>query len=60
LFSIVSWWERYSKDTLKRLAQFDKLRTDTYQYCLNGNAEMIDILTALTEKHPSFAELAKK
>jgi len=35
LFTIVSWWERYSTDTVKRLAQFDKLRTDTQQISLN-------------------------
>jgi hypothetical protein len=26
LFSILKWWETYSKDTVKRLAQYDKLR----------------------------------
>ena len=31
LFSILSWWERYSEDTILRLADFDKLRTDTFQ-----------------------------
>ena len=35
LFTIVSWWERYSTDMVKRLAQFDKLRTDTQQISLN-------------------------
>ena len=34
LFTIVSWWERYATDTVKRLAEFDKLRTDTAQICL--------------------------
>jgi len=24
------WWETYSKDTIKRLDEFDKLRTDTF------------------------------
>jgi hypothetical protein len=38
LFSILKWWETYSKDTVKRLAQFDKLRTDTFQHCLAGDS----------------------
>ncbi len=60
LFTIVSWWERYAKDTIKRLAQFDKLRTDTNQTCLNGNSENIDIFSALEKQNHEFAELAKK
>lgn len=38
LFSIFSWWERYSKDTVERLYEFYKLRTDTLQTCLLGDA----------------------
>lgn len=60
LFTIVSWWERYSNDTVKRLAQFDKLRTDTEQICLNGNSETIDIFSELEKKNKSLAELAEK
>ena len=35
LFSILKWWESYSKDTIKRLVYFDKLRTNTQRACLN-------------------------
>lgn len=35
LFTIVGWWERYANDTVKRLAEFERLRTDTEQICLN-------------------------
>lgn len=59
LFSMFSWWDRYCKDTIQRFAQFSKLRTNTFQYCLNGNSETIDILANLEEKYPSFCELAK-
>jgi hypothetical protein len=59
LFSIVSWWERYSKDTLKRLIEYNRLKTNTLQYCLNGNAENIDIAEILQEKNPALAELVK-
>jgi hypothetical protein len=43
LFSISSWWKRYSEDTIKRLAQFEKLRTNTFQKCLSGDSRIIDI-----------------
>ncbi|MDQ3635596.1 MAG: site-specific DNA-methyltransferase [Acidobacteriota bacterium] len=59
LFTIVSWWERYANDTIKRLAQFDKLRTETNQICLNGNSENFDIFSALQNKNPDFAKLAE-
>ncbi len=60
LFSIVSWWERYCKDTIQRFSEFSKLRTNTFQYCLNGNSETIDIFGELEKKYPAFYELAKK
>lgn len=57
LFSIFSWWERYCKDTIKRLYEFDRLRTNTYQYCLKGDARKFDILSSLNQKSPDFAKL---
>ncbi len=58
LFSIVSWFERYSKDTIQRYGEFAKLRTNTMQLSLNGNSENVDIFAELAEKAPSFYELA--
>lgn len=60
LFTIVSWWERYAADTIKRLAEFDKLRTDTFQICLNGDSTATDIFAELKKRNQPFAELAKK
>ncbi|MCW5959364.1 MAG: site-specific DNA-methyltransferase [Pyrinomonadaceae bacterium] len=60
LFSIVTWWERYCKDTFGRLKYFSKLKTDTNQICLNGNSESINIFGELKKKNKPFAELAKK
>ena len=60
LFSILSWWERYSKDTVKRLEIFDELRTDTHQVCLAGDSKTIDIIEVLKKKNPTFAELVQK
>lgn len=54
LFSILSWWERYSKDTLKRLAEFNSLRTDTYQHCFTGDSRTMDIFSAATKFNKEF------
>ncbi len=60
LFSIFKWWNIYTNDTLKRLAHFDKLRTNTFQVCLTGDSRTIDIFKELEKKNPAFAELATK
>jgi len=60
LFSILKWWETYSKDTIKRLAQFDALRTQTFQICMTGDSRTIDIFAELKKENPVFAELAQK
>jgi hypothetical protein len=60
LFSILKWWLTYTKDTVKRLVQFDKLRTNTFQICLTGDSRTIDIFQDLEKKNPEFAELAQK
>ena len=60
LFSILKWWETYTKDTIKRLSEFCKLRTETFQYCLTGDSQNIDIITQIEERNPAFAALIKK
>ena len=57
IFSIKGWWERYTIDTLNRLSQFDRLRTETFQICLTGDSRTIDILGEIKKKKPQFAEL---
>ncbi|MBA3066299.1 site-specific DNA-methyltransferase [bacterium] len=60
IFSILGWWVRYSQDTVDRLRQFSKLRTDTYQICLTGNAKTIDIFSNVKQKKPSLYRLIQK
>lgn len=60
IFSISSWWERYSKDTLKRLLQFQELKTDTFQMCLTGDSRNINVFSELDKKYPEFGALARK
>lgn len=59
LFSISSWWERYVKDTIKRIEQFSMLRTNTLQTCLVGDSRKINIIDKLETKSPGLSYLAK-
>lgn len=44
IFTIINWWDRYVKDTLKRLVQFNYLRTDTFQKCIVGDSRNVNII----------------
>jgi len=59
LFSILKWWETYSLDTIKRLGEFDKLRTETKQVCLVGDSREIDLIKELNKVDKKFASLVK-
>ena len=60
LFSIFSWWERYSTDTINRLKQFEKLRTDTSQVCITGDSRSINIFEELKKVNTPFYRLVKE
>ncbi|MDO8734576.1 MAG: DNA methyltransferase [Elusimicrobiota bacterium] len=60
LFSILGWWERYSEDTIARLGTFDKIRTDTFQKCLTGDARTINIISKFKRQGNKFDILLKK
>jgi len=60
LFSIQSWWERYSKDTLKRLKEFDLLRTDTFQHCFTADSKTIDLFEYAEKQDATFAKKLKQ
>lgn len=55
IFSIMGWWKRYTADTIKRLKQFDDLRTETLQFCLSGDSRVIDIYNKIKNRHPKLA-----
>ncbi|KPK99355.1 MAG: restriction endonuclease subunit M, partial [candidate division Zixibacteria bacterium SM23_73_3] len=57
IFSVKGWWQRYTIDTLNRLREFDRLRTETFQICLTGDGRTIDIYEEIKKKNPDFAEL---
>ncbi|MEO8233696.1 MAG: DNA methyltransferase [Ignavibacteriota bacterium] len=59
LFSIQSWWERYSKDTIKRVKEFNSLRTSTSQHCFTGDSQTIDLFESAEKWNKNFAEKLK-
>lgn len=60
LFSILKWWNTYSKDTITRLKQFDKIRTDTTQICLTGNSATLDLEKAIFSIGGDLADTYRK
>ena len=60
LFSILSWWKRYSEDTIQRLRAFETLRTDTFQKCLTGDARTINIFSKFRRSRNQFDVLLNK
>jgi len=56
IFSINKWWEFYTADTLQRLKEFDKLRTNTFQICLTADSKTIDIYEEIKNVNSDFAE----
>jgi len=57
LFSIIKWWKTYSKDTVSRLLQFGKLRTNTFQLCLTGDSRNMNIFEQVKKENAEFGEL---
>ncbi|MEL3903677.1 MAG: DNA methyltransferase [Treponemataceae bacterium] len=60
LFSISKWWNTYSKDTIKRLLEFAKIKTNTYQCCITGDSATIDLPRAVKQINSNFYTLLIK
>lgn len=56
LFSILKWWTSYSKDTITRLGEFEKIRTKTSQYCLTGDSRTVNIPEVLTKENEAMSK----
>jgi len=59
IFTILNWWKRYSNDTVKRLSQFDQLRTNSFQHCVTGDSKKIDIFSAIQKENENFYSILK-
>ncbi|WP_461831365.1 DNA methyltransferase [Aquifex sp.] len=59
VFSLIPTFKKYVKDTLKRLEEYKKLKTDAYQIALVGDSRTIDIFEEVKKKSKEFYELLK-
>lgn len=57
IFSILKWWSTYTKDTVNRLFQFNKLRSNTEQICLVGDSRTIDVAAEVQNYNLKLADL---
>jgi hypothetical protein len=60
IFSVIKWWRTYSKDTVNRLRDFAKLKTNTYQYCLTGDSRTINIYDEISKKRKTLLNIIQK
>ena len=60
IFSITGWWQTYTVDTLNRLKEFDKFKTETLQICLTGDSRTIDIYEEINKINPDLAKIVSR
>jgi hypothetical protein len=59
LYTSLGWWNRYSKDTIKRLVQFETLRTNTTQICISGDSRNVNIFNEIEKQDHEFSDLLR-
>lgn len=59
IFSILKWWNTYTKDTIKRLHQYQQLKTSTMQVCITGDSRKVDITAKVEAIKAQLADMVK-
>lgn len=57
LFSLRKWFSHYAKDTLKRLREFQTLRSGCFSLCLQADACSVDLSAEVSKHNENFARL---
>jgi hypothetical protein len=60
LFSIKYWFNRYANDTLSRLRQFEKLRTNAHFAVLPVDSREVDIFEEVKKRNKTLHEIVQK
>ena len=60
LFSIKGWFDRYAKDTIKRLREFSYLRQDGYFSVIPCDSRSVDIFTEVKKQNIALYDVLKK
>lgn len=58
-FSLVSYFKKYSNDTIKRLIEYQRIKTSAYQCILTGDSRNIDLFKEVERKVPELYKLLK-
>lgn len=60
IFSIKSWFNRYSKDTISRLQEFNNLRSSSHFAVLAGDARTVDVFSETARQNSEFSKILEK
>ncbi|RME61261.1 MAG: site-specific DNA-methyltransferase, partial [Candidatus Dadabacteria bacterium] len=60
LFSIKYWFSRYCNDTLKRLEEFQKIKTDARWVVIPADSRVVDISKEIEKRDPILYSIFKK
>jgi hypothetical protein len=60
VFSMLGKYSRYYKDTVRRVGEFQAVRTGARHALLDGDSRTVDILPAVRSENPSFYDLLAK
>ena len=60
LFSIKSWFNRYSKDTVNRIESFSKLKTKAFYSIIPSDSRTVDIFNEVKKNNKAFYNELKK
>lgn len=60
LFSIKYWFTRYANDTIARLREFQRLKTNAYHLVIAEDSRTVDLESELQNRHKGLFELYRK
>ena len=60
VFLLLPIFQKYVKDTVRRIAEYQRLKTDAFQVVLTGDSRKINIFEEVQKKDRKFYELLKR
>lgn len=56
---IFYWWRVYSIDSLNRVIEFEKLRTNSHQLCISADSKTVDLIKEVEKRSKTFTEFIR-
>jgi len=60
LFSIKYWFNRYAKDTITRIKEFQRVKSKSYWASITGDSRNVDISKEIKKRNKEFCKLLEK